>query len=66
MDISHAAGALDYVENYAIHRMLGGFEGETLPRLSWWCAAVKFSVIIPLGLWGLAGVLVNAVRTVKG
>jgi hypothetical protein len=56
------AGVLDYVENYAMHRMLGGFTGETLPRLSWWCATVKFSVILTLGVWGLVGVVAGAAQ----
>jgi hypothetical protein len=55
------AGLLDYFENYAIHRMLGGFEGETWPRVSAVCAALKFALLITLGLcWGLAGVLLGS------
>jgi hypothetical protein len=59
------AGVLDYVENYAMHRMLGGFTGETLPQLSWWCATLKFAVIILLGLWGLVGVVAGAIQDFK-
>ncbi|MFL6254431.1 MAG: hypothetical protein ACJ74T_05390 [Pyrinomonadaceae bacterium] len=59
------AGLLDYAENYAIYRMLGGFEGEMWPRLSASCAALKFAIIITLGLWGLAGVIIGAFRAVR-
>lgn len=50
-----AAGVLDYVENYAMHRMLRGFTGEALPRLSWWCATAKFAIIFILVAWVLVG-----------
>lgn len=60
------AGLLDYAENYAIYRMLGGFEGEMWPRVSAWCAALKFAFTITFGLWGLAGVFTSTFRAVKG
>lgn len=49
MDNSCPAVVLNVVEHYAMYRMLGGFEGEARPRLSRWCATVKFSVIIRSG-----------------
>ena len=49
------AGLLDYVENFAMYRMLSGFTGELLPRLSWWCATMKFVIILSLLAWGLFG-----------
>ena len=60
------AGLLDYTENYAIYRMLGGFEGETWPRVSALCASLKFAIIITLMFWGAAGVLVSFVRRLRG
>ncbi|MDT5269836.1 MAG: hypothetical protein QOH49_2022 [Acidobacteriota bacterium] len=60
------AGVLDYVENYAMYRMLGGFAGETLPSLSWWCATVKFAIILTLGVWGVVGLFASAVRAARG
>lgn len=51
------AGLLDYVENYAMSKMLDGFEGETLPSVAWWCATVKFGIILPLAVWGIVGVV---------
>jgi hypothetical protein len=60
------SGLFDYVENYGIYRMLGGFEGETLPRLTTSCAAVKFALITPLAVYGLLGALVAAKRALLG
>jgi hypothetical protein len=60
------AGLLDYAENYAIYQMLGGFEGETWPRVSAVCATLKFAFVITLGLWGLAGVFASAFRALRG
>ncbi|HEX7174084.1 MAG TPA: hypothetical protein VF240_02205 [Pyrinomonadaceae bacterium] len=60
------AGVLDYVENGAMYGMLDGFDGETLPRRAWWCAAVKFAIIIPLGVYSLAGVACYAWKWFRG
>jgi hypothetical protein len=59
------AGLLDYVENYAMSRMLGGFVGESLPRLAWWCATTKFAIILTLGAWGIVGVLCEACKELR-
>ena len=60
------AGLLDYVENWAICRMLDGFEGGALPRLATSCAAVKFALIIPLGVWGLVGAAAYLFKSLRG
>jgi hypothetical protein len=56
------AGVLDEVENYALLRMLYGPASDWLAALSWWCAGVKFGLLIVAGV-GLA-VLVGAVLCV--
>jgi hypothetical protein len=60
------AGMFEYVENSAMHAMLGGFRGETLPRLGWQCATVKFAMMIPLALYALAGVVAYFVAWRRG
>jgi hypothetical protein len=60
------AGLLDYVENYAMLRMLGGFEGETLPRLARTCATVKFGIILPLAAWVLVSLVLLGLKYLIG
>lgn len=60
------AGMLDYVENSAMHAMLGGFRGETLPRLGSQCATVKFVMMAPLALYALAGAVTYFVKWSRG
>jgi hypothetical protein len=60
------AGLCDYAENGAMYAMLGGSTGEAMPRLSWWAAAVKFGIIIPLFVYGVVGALVYVVRWLGG
>jgi hypothetical protein len=60
------AGMFEYVGNSATYVMLGGFSGETLPRLGAQCAAVKFVMIIPLALYALSGVVTYFVKWRRG
>jgi hypothetical protein len=60
------AGMFEYVENSAMYVMLGGFSGETLPRLGAQCATVKFVMIIPLAVYALAGVIAYFVKWRRG
>jgi hypothetical protein len=60
------AGLFDCVENYAMLRMLGGFEGETLPQLAWWCATVKFGIILPLAAWVFVSLVLLGLKYVIG
>ncbi len=60
------AGMFEYVENSAMHTMLGGFRGETLPRLGRQCAVVKFAMMIPLGLYALSGAVAYFVAWRRG
>lgn len=55
-------GLLDCAENWAMHRMLGGFEGEALPRVACLCAGAKWLGIILLAVYGLAGAAVYALK----
>ncbi|HYY99504.1 MAG TPA: hypothetical protein VE642_12965 [Pyrinomonadaceae bacterium] len=56
------AGLLDVVENCAMLKMIGGFEGETLPRLARWCATVKFGIVLPLLAWVLVSFFLLALK----
>jgi hypothetical protein len=40
------AGLFDAVENFALMRGLAGAEGSWWPQVAWWCAAVKFGLLI--------------------
>ena len=60
------AGMFEYVENSAMHAMLGGFKGETLPRLGGRCALAKFVIIIPVALYALAGTVTYIVKWKQG
>ena len=40
------AALLDAVENYALIQLLLGATGEGWPALAWYCAAVKFALVI--------------------
>ena len=51
------AGLLDLIENYTLERMLGGFSGETLPRLAWACASVKFIICALAAVYLLIGLI---------
>lgn len=51
------AALLDACENYALFTMLVNGPSATWPQVAWWCAAVKFSLVIA----GLLLVLVAAV-----
>ena len=59
------AGLLDYAENWAMYRMLGGFSGEGLPRLASSCATAKFAIIVPVALYAFAGIAASAVRALR-
>lgn len=48
------AAALDAVENGALLQMLGGATQAPWPQLSYWCALVKFDIVI-LGLLYVLG-----------
>jgi hypothetical protein len=53
-----AAGLLDAVENYALWRCLFRPEDEWLPGLAYWCAVVKFALLLlALAYLGLGGVV---------
>lgn len=49
------AGMFEYVENSAMRAMMGGFGGETLPRLGGRAATAKFAIMLPIGGYALAG-----------
>ena len=49
------AGLLDFIENYAIWKMLYGFEGEGLPWLATAPATLKFIIGIGTGIYTLFG-----------
>ena len=40
------AAGLDAIENYALLRMLVTQPLEPWPQIAWWCAAIKFSLVI--------------------
>lgn len=40
------AAALDAIENYALFTMLAQVPAEPWPQIAWWCAALKFALII--------------------
>lgn len=40
------AGLFDAIENWALLNLLRGSACTFLPRLAWWCAAVKFIIVI--------------------
>jgi hypothetical protein len=50
------AALLDASENYALFNMLVNGAGRPWPQVAWWCAAVKFSLVIA----GLGLVLASA------
>ena len=60
------AGLSEYLENGSMYVMLGGFSGETWPRLGWWGAAVKFVIMIPVTFYALAGAVAYVVRWLLG
>jgi uncharacterized membrane protein YuzA (DUF378 family) len=39
------AGLLDAVENYALIRLLFGSQSPALPRIAFWCATIKFTLV---------------------
>jgi len=50
-----AATGFDAVENIALFAILGGHVTAPLPQIAFWCASIKFALIL-LGLfYGLAG-----------
>ncbi|MDH3213309.1 MAG: hypothetical protein OEM05_12560 [Myxococcales bacterium] len=40
------AATLDAVENFALIRLLMGSDAALWPSLAWWCAALKFALVI--------------------
>lgn len=60
------AGLSEYVENVSMYFIVGGFSGETLPRLGWWAAAVKFVIMIPVFFYALAGAALYFLRMLCG
>ena len=60
------SGLLDYVENWAIYRMLGGFEGEALPRVNCVSAGAKWLTILPLAAYGLVGAVAYIIKGSRG
>jgi hypothetical protein len=53
------AAGLDAVENYGLFRMLVDVPVDPWPQVAWWCAAVKFALVI-IGL-----VLVLVLATIR-
>jgi hypothetical protein len=39
------AAGLDAVENFALLRLLFGYDAAAWPTVAWWCAAVKFTLV---------------------
>lgn len=60
------AGLCDYVENGAMCAMLGGFSGETWPRVGWWAAFVKFVILIPVFTYALLGAGIYVLKWLVG
>ena len=56
------AAGLDAIENFALLRLLVTIPVEPWPQIAWWCAAIKFSLVIA-GL--LCVVLTLALRLVE-
>lgn len=54
------AALLDAVENYALFTMLVNQPADPWPQIAWWCAAVKFGLVIA----GLLVVLVAVISQV--
>jgi hypothetical protein len=60
------AGLFDYVENYAMLRMLGGFSDDTLPSLARWSSTTKFAIILPLAAWVLVSLVLLGLKYLIG
>lgn len=56
------AGILDYIENYAINKMLAGSIEDRWAKLSSYSASIKFALIATGSIYFLSGLLVGFVR----
>ena len=59
------AAALDAVENFALFTMLVMAPAEPWPQVAWWCAAIKFGLVIAGLLLVLAASVIQIVRRIK-
>ena len=55
------AALLDSIENAALYALLVGSQNGQLPQIAWWCAAVKFAIVI----LGLLYVIIASIPTIK-
>ena len=56
------AGILDYVENYAINKMLAGMIESPWPKVSSSSAALKFMIIAAGVVYIMSGILVGLLQ----
>ncbi|MGD8584860.1 MAG: hypothetical protein PVJ75_05885 [Chloroflexota bacterium] len=56
------AALLDASENYALFTMLVNGPAKPWPQVAWWCAAVKFGLVIAGLLLVLIGIIVRVLR----
>lgn len=58
------AGVLDAVENWVLYRILMGATCTYLPRIAWWCAAVKFAIVVAGLVFLLRAVVLAAIARI--
>ena len=56
------AAGLDYIENVALIQLLLGSTNELWPTLAYWCATIKFVLIILAILYALLGGIVAIIK----
>jgi len=60
------AGILDYVENYAINKMLDVGVETRWVKMSFWSASIKFALIGTGFIYIISGVFIGVVRSICG
>ena len=60
------AGVFDWIENFAMYKMLDGISSDTLPQIAWWAASFKFLLIGSCIFFVLVEFLISCYQALSG